>query len=244
MFNHTISMSLFGYDKKYINGALANCKLLPEIFPNSQLVFTVPQNYDPEIIQKLLNHNNVKVIKKNSTIPLKTQFLQPKFSKNIHETYGLVARFFSADNQPQTLLSVRDCDSRLCQRDRVLIDSFANSQAKFHIIRDHPSHLKYRVRGGMWSIKNPPNFTLHFYDWLKTTKHSDHDKAFDEQFLNDIIPRLNFSTLIHSVEDPNHSKTVPYNSNFEFIGQTFAFDGTRTEHASSKLKQYVQYHHK
>jgi hypothetical protein len=51
----------------------------------------------------------------------------------------------------------RDIDSRLSKREAAAVQEWIQSGKKFHVMRDHPSHSKYPMSGGMWCSTTIPN---------------------------------------------------------------------------------------
>ena len=44
----------------------------------------------------------------------------------------------------------RDIDARLSRREKLAVDAWLKSGKMFHVMRDHPSHSKFPMSGGMW----------------------------------------------------------------------------------------------
>lgn len=59
-------------------------------------------------------------------------------------------RFLVAADTDVERYVVRDIDSRLSLREKAAVDEWIESQKKFHVMRDHPSHSHYNMSGGMW----------------------------------------------------------------------------------------------
>ena len=59
-------------------------------------------------------------------------------------------RFLPASDSAVQRFCVRDIDSRLSIREKAAVDDWMKLGEKFHVMRDHPSHSKYAMSGGMW----------------------------------------------------------------------------------------------
>eukprot|EP00962_Isochrysis_galbana_P028772 scaffold9124_cov101-Isochrysis_galbana.AAC.1 len=59
-------------------------------------------------------------------------------------------RFFAAADPAVDRFISRDVDSRLMPRDAVAVSEWEASDFAFHVIRDHPSHSRYPMSGGLW----------------------------------------------------------------------------------------------
>jgi len=59
-------------------------------------------------------------------------------------------RFFAAADDSVDRFISRDVDSRLMQRDYVAVTEWEQSGLAFHVLRDHPSHSRYAMSGGLW----------------------------------------------------------------------------------------------
>jgi len=59
-------------------------------------------------------------------------------------------RFFAAADPTISRFISRDVDSRLIRRDFIAVQEWERSGRQFHVIRDHPSHSRYPMSGGLW----------------------------------------------------------------------------------------------
>jgi len=63
-------------------------------------------------------------------------------------------RFTVVDDPDVDIFIVRDADSRLTPRDAAVVadwlDQSPEESTIFHCIRDHPSHSRFPVSGGLW----------------------------------------------------------------------------------------------
>lgn len=59
-------------------------------------------------------------------------------------------RFLIASDVNVERYVIRDIDSRLSRREKSAVDDWMLSEKKFHVMRDHQSHARYAMSGGMW----------------------------------------------------------------------------------------------
>jgi len=69
-------------------------------------------------------------------------------------------RFTVVDDSEVDVFIVRDADSRLTPRDAAVAADWLRQRpetaAVFHCIRDHPSHTRFPVSGGLWGGRRDP----------------------------------------------------------------------------------------
>ena len=220
------SFSLFGREEiglleKYWRGLYRNIELIHTHFPEWYIYVWVGDNVPEDIILKLSEEKNVKLLPTNQ-------------SGLVNMTY----RFFSIDEPDVEVMCVRDADSRITERDRACVEDFLASDKLFHIIRDHPNH-HHPVMGGMWGIKKgllqAPLQDL-FHHWKET--HATCHFWNDMDFLKEVFyPHSLFYALIHdelqSLEP--HSMHTPFRVPLDeqkqhFIGQVYEFNKDGTEY--------------
>ena len=66
-------------------------------------------------------------------------------------------RFSVVDDRAVDVFVVRDADSRLTSRDSAAVADWLRQRpetaAIFHCVRDHPSHTRFAVSGGLWGAR-------------------------------------------------------------------------------------------
>ena len=66
-------------------------------------------------------------------------------------------RFTIVDDPHVDVFIVRDADSRLTPRDAIVVADWLRQSPEsatiFHCVRDHPSHSRYPVSGGLWGAR-------------------------------------------------------------------------------------------
>ena len=154
--NKIISMTLYGNNPIYTNGSIENAKLIPKIFGNEWEIRFYIRDVIPSVIQQLKDLNCNVIDMQNNDI------------KN-----GRLLRFLAITEN--NIVIVRDCDSIVSYREKMMVLEFLNSKKKLHIIRDHPNHKEY-IMAGMFGfnksgidmkkiiyeskIKDNPNYTV------------------------------------------------------------------------------------
>ena len=126
-----ISYSLFGNEKKYIDGAIWNALNYKAYFPDWKARFYIREPIAPEIEAILAKHAEIEVCESDA--------------KNMYSV-----RFLPLVDDSTCI--VRDVDSRFTVRDVRCVKEWLESDKKFHTIRDHPYHIdeQYPIQGGLW----------------------------------------------------------------------------------------------
>lgn len=199
-----ISFSLWGSNHRYTGGAIQNAILAKEIYPDWDCVFFVGDSTPNEIIDELLTHSNVKIIKTET---------EGNWS-------GMFWRFMLVDSGDYDAVIIRDCDSRLSYREKAAVDQWISENTAFHIMRDHHQHAT-EILGGMWGVrKGVCNFTFSIHNYPKL---GDYWQT-DQNYLRDVIwPIAIRSNTTH--DEFFEKKSFPFGKrNFaHFVGQ--AYDG-------------------
>lgn len=131
-----ISFSLWGNNKLYCCGAIANAKLAVTLFPGWTCRFYVADDVPKRVVRDLRDLG-AEIIPKPTSIGFT----------------GLFWRFDVADDPDVERFIVRDCDSRLTPRDAVMVKEWEESGLPAHIIRDCESHCAWML-GATWGMVN------------------------------------------------------------------------------------------
>lgn len=167
-----ISYSLYGSNPRYTDGALANAKLVKQIYPG----WRMRVYYDRSVPQRILNalkDDGVELIDMSGSSMNKRSW-----------------RFLAAVDSQR--FCARDIDSRLSMREAEAVKEWIESGKKFHVMRDHPSHSNYAMSAGMWCATTIPN--------MEKMLHSNTKKCYtcDQIWLtNNIWPLAQKSLLQH-----------------------------------------------
>jgi len=137
-------------------------------------------------------------------------------------------RFFAAADPTIERFISRDVDSRLMARDAAAVDLWVRSGRPFHIVRDHPSHSRYPMSGGLWGCTRGalPNIMQQIDDFP-----ADSNYLTDMNFLNEIVwPIAQGSALQHDsfscdVFAGASAYPVPRDPQGYHVGQVFDENG-------------------
>ena len=127
-----ISYSLFGEDPRYIDGALANVRLIKKVFAGWTMRVYHDSTVPTLVLGELSSHG--------------AQLFDMSYSQLSRMTW----RFLPASDPGVKRMCSRDIDSRLSSRERAAVDAWISSGKLFHVMRDHPSHSAFAMSGGMW----------------------------------------------------------------------------------------------
>ena len=195
-----ITFSLWGYDLKYLRGAIKNAELAKEIYPGWLCRFYVGSNTPFGIVHQLNKFDHVQIVQ-----------------KKIGDWRGMFWRFEPASEDGVEAMISRDTDSRLSLREKAAVDEWLASDKGFHIMRDHPYH-KFPVLGGMWGAKagTIPNMKELIDNWdQKNVYGTDY-----EFFAGCITPNITNNVLVHDEFFGGKPFPTP-RENYEFVGQIF-----------------------
>jgi hypothetical protein len=131
-----ISFSLWGHDRGYVLGALANAKLAPVLFPDWICRFYCAEDVPQKVLADL-KALGCEIVMKKVTMGYR----------------GLFWRMEVADDPTVERFIVRDTDSRLTPRDAVMVNEWEVSGEWAHIIRDSESHGAWML-GATWGLIN------------------------------------------------------------------------------------------
>jgi hypothetical protein len=172
-----ISFSLWGNQPIYLQGAIRNAELCPEIYPGWTARFHVAGNVPPAVLRRLE--------------ALEAEIIRTDEPPDWRGTFWRFAP--AADSKVEAMLS-RDCDSRLTRREAAAVGEWMASAAEFHIMRDHPWH-ETEILGGMWGAKHP---LLHdLTELMRRYPRQDRWQS-DQDFLREVVyPRVKDVAMVH-----------------------------------------------
>lgn len=200
-----ISFCLYGNDPKYCQGAIENCKLAKHIYPDWICRFYISKDVNIKYISEILNYDNVEI------------FLMNK----IENHNSMFWRFLPISDGIVDVMISRDCDSRLCMREKYAVDEWLKSDKGFHIMRDHPLHT-FKIMGGMFGVKK--DCIKNFSEIIKRFNKQNQYNC-DQFFLQDCIyPLIESNCMVH---DMNNFPTLRSKTN-KFVGEIY--DGNNIRH--------------
>ncbi len=177
---NVISYCLFGDNKYYFDCAIANAWNAAAAFSDFTPRFYCAPDTPKDVLQELAQTGaNVRVVQKVNT-----------------QWDGLFWRFWAFDDPDVDVVLIRDVDSPLTPRERLAIEDWLhNSDAPFHVMRDHVLHCE-PMMAGLWG-----GFTgllpklapiCQAYLAKRSFRYADQD------FLRQIVwPRIRNATLAH-----------------------------------------------
>ena len=196
-----ISFSLWGTNPIYNIGAIKNSELAKTIYPDWVCRYYVGKSVPTEIIEKLNSFDNTEIILMDTD----------------GDWTGMFWRFYPSSEDDVDVVIVRDCDSRLNEREKNAVDEWLESDKGFHIMRDHPYHGT-KILGGMWGSKKG---TITKMKPLIDEYVKGNFWQVDQFFLRDIIyPLIKNNCTVHDEFFDNK----PFPSKRErnrFVGQAF-----------------------
>jgi hypothetical protein len=175
---HVVSLSLFGYDNKYLIGAERLLKSVSQNLPAWQTVFFVG-NSVPLSTCRALEKNGARLIVVNEP-------------ENLSATAW---RFRIRELGTPERIIFRDSDSIVSRREAAAIGEWLSSGLSAHIIRDHPLHFA-PIMAGLWGFKPAlfPWFGAEVQDFKFLDKYGS-----DQDFLAQrVYPRIIDSALVHA----------------------------------------------
>jgi len=171
------SFSLYGSASIYNLGAINNAIKIREIFGEDWIIRFYVRNVNSMILDKL-NELGCEVINMNNS--------------DIKD--GKFFRFLAI--KEDNIVFLRDCDSIVSYREKMMMTDFLNSNKKLHIIRDHPNHKEHIMAGlfgfncsGISNIEEIINNSN-----LKDLNQYNVDQFFLSKF---IYPKYKNNMLIH-----------------------------------------------
>jgi hypothetical protein len=173
-----ISFALWGDNKLYYYGAIENALIAQKLFPDWICRFYIGQGVPDFAINYLKSLANVQIIFRNEPHNLSHMFwrFEPMFEDDVR------------------VMISRDCDSRLSEKEQIIIKEWRNSDKDFHIIRDSPGH-KQCIMGGLFGARKGICLPLkkEFIKFPRENKYSQ-----DQKFLRNIIyPFIKNKAFIH-----------------------------------------------
>lgn len=186
---NAVSFCLWGDVPRYSVGAVQNAKLMPTIYPDWQMHLWYSAHTVAESALSELKALGVVMHAMDPDIPNR-----------------MVQRFLVHDIPGVTRYIIRDCDSRISDRDRRCVDQWINAETILHTIHDHPYHEKCaHIMGGLWGFA-PENDLRRFpmKELLLSSQHSrSQEWGADQKFLDEEIwPRYWKSSTRHGKDIP------------------------------------------
>lgn len=197
-----VSFSVYGNSPKYLLGAIRNAQFIKKVMTDWTPIFFLDNNIPESFAKELCAEGAI----------VRTR------TADWHEN-GMFWRFRAFFEENANRVLIRDCDSRISQRELLAIDLWLKSGKSAHIIRDHPLHQSL-IMGGMWGAKTNLLKDLGVWDRIRLFGVQ---RGEDQNFLNAYIyPILVSDALIHDSFfrfEPGSRKIPSPRINGEFIGE-------------------------
>ena len=130
---NVIAFSLWGTDRRYVEGALANAALAQQLYPGWQVRVYCDDSIGPPARRALARAGALVVSLPREPV----------------RRLGLFWRFRVANDPRVDRFICRDCDSRLTVQERVAVDAWIASGKSFHVMRDLVTHTEL-ILAGLW----------------------------------------------------------------------------------------------
>jgi hypothetical protein len=192
---NVIAFSLFGAQRKYLDGALLNARAAPFLYPGWTCRFYVDASVPPQVVQAL-QQQGAQVMSVNG-LPA--------------DPYGMFWRFLVADDATVDRYVLRNADSLINVRERVAVDAWIDSGRHFHVMRDHFDHADL-ILAGLWGgVRGAlPPLLPAIRAWLANTERGLGYSA-ERTFLREALwPTVRQSVLTHDSQfDFNDDSDFP-----------------------------------
>ena len=190
---NVISITLYGGDRRYSNGALYNARLAKEFFPDWEFRVYHEDGMNQEMLKQIASEGANLINVGNTTV------------------YPTMWRFHVYDDSDVNYFISRDADDRLNKHDYDLVKLWIESGFPFHIIRSHPGHMN-EVLAGMWggTAKYFPDF--HMGEAMTNFEYTTRGKEEDQNFLRLVMyPKIRDISLVHGYDFYNspHVRKFP-----------------------------------
>lgn len=207
-----ITFSLWGNSDMYNNGAIQNCILAEQLFPDWICRFYIGTNTDKKTIEILKSFKNTQVVDMGIEATPKSR----------------IWRFYPCSEQNVEMMISRDADCRFSPREVEAVNGWLNSNKNFHIIRDHPHH-NAPILAGLWGarngiLKNMKELLLQFENNNIADK-----KEYDQIFLANLVYGIvkNDTYVNDEFFERTNKLQTPRNPNgVYFLGEIFNGDGS------------------
>ncbi|MBK1838903.1 tetratricopeptide repeat protein [Azospirillum sp. YIM B02556] len=186
-----VAFSLWGTREVYTQGAVANARAVPALFPGWICRFYHDESVPPALIAELGRLGAETVAMPAGSGP----------------SQGLFWRFLAADDPTVARFLCRDCDSRPTLREKAAVAEWIASGLPFHVMRDHLLHTDV-ILAGMWGGRAgllPPMAPV-----VAAVADREADRWQDQRFLAEWVwPRIRDRVLVHDSAHPGAGRPFP-----------------------------------
>lgn len=210
-----ISFSLFGPDRDYFVGALANVRAYRQLLPDYTSVIYVGDSISQPAIDHLEDLGAIV-------------FTMP----GLREDWNATQWRFKALQMDAERVLFRDLDSRPGQREVAAVRAWEASGKGIHVMRDHPAHMA-PLLAGMWGCTREVAEILAplIPVFARLRPSNDYHEHVDQAWLEiNVWPMVRDNALQHcSFWSRWYGPSEPFPTERvgnEFIGKAFKADGT------------------
>lgn len=178
---NVIAYSLWGNAPRYVETALRNAEIAPDLYPSWHCRFYCDDTVPASVRERLEALGASVVLKMRPPV----------------RHAGLFWRFLVADDPDVDRFLVRDADSLLTVRERVAVDDWLLGEMPFHAMRDWWSHSELLL-AGMWGGCGGllTGLAGHIEAYFKRPEVA--NRALDQGFLARVIwPAIRGRCLVH-----------------------------------------------
>lgn len=206
-----IAFSLWGNDPMFCAGAVRNVQEAQKWYPEWLCRFYIDKTVPSDVI--------------NFLIQMGCEISYMPANKDYS---GLFWRMIPLVIKGCERFIVRDCDALIGQREAAAVKEWENSGKAFHIMRDHHNHF-HKIMGGMWGAKGNliPKLERDIRRRILNPQKFNNDQVY---LRDEVWPIIKDNCLAHdnrqAVTGDEKFFTIPMKTNYDFVGNKYAADGT------------------
>lgn len=198
MVNKIISMSVWGDNPRYIEGARRQVELAKEFYPDWKV--------------------RIYIDDKSKLADLDAELVEVTDG-----SYGMFWRFEPMFEDENNIVMVRDSDSRITIREQMAINEWLQSDKKFHTFKDHEAHYQFKIIGCAFAFKG--KFPKEVHDKMQDYVKRMGVYVGDQIFLQEVIwPLVENDAMVHSMMDDGWFKDTRkrLKNKFSFCGNGYS----------------------
>ncbi len=179
-----IAFSIFGAKPEYCETLILNAELIPEIYPNWDMLVYHDHTVPAQVLKRL-GEMGAKLIHADDI--------------EAGHLPGTFWRFFALERPEYAAIIMRDADSLVSMREKLMVDVWLASDRPVHVIHDWYSHTDLML-AGLWGVRG--GLLAGIRSWIAayvTATPQYHPTHADQDFLAQWVwPRVKPFTLHHS----------------------------------------------
>jgi len=217
-----ISFSLWGAHRKYCVGAIKNVPLARKFYPDWQCRFYVDLGVPISVISQL-EEMGAEIV----TVQEFGSFT------------GMFWRFWALEDSDIVL--VRDADSRISEREKILVEKWLSSDKTIMTIHDHPYH-RASFMPGLSGFKRGAivNITQKIDKFLDNREGSSDNYGIDYEFFHELMPSIQDKVLLYDSIFMRGTKIDLPREGLEFCGSVFDENEQRMKAHDNVLEEWLK----